>query len=249
MLNKFPAYLKRAGLLGAVLLSVPVLAQNEFSLGVLQPGQLLLNLSATEQVDVDQDTLNTTLEFSVQGRDQRALQNDVNTAMRNALDILEADGRIEYSTTQYQVYVIEPGKPSRTDIENPVWRARQGVALTSTDSAALLDLSGQLQASGLVITSQYYSLSSERYEEISGQLLHSALQRLQQRADEAAAGLGKGGAELVEVTLNDSPNFAFKEFRGMAMAADSRATMAPPVAEPGETQVSLSVSARAVLQP
>lgn len=247
MLNKFPAYLKLASLIGLMLAGAPAFAQNEFSLGVLQPGQLLLNLSATEQVDVDQDTLNTTLEFSVQGRDQIALQNEVNTAMRKALDILEADGRVDYATTQYQVYVIEPGRPSRTDIENPVWHAQQGVALTSMDSAALLDLAGQLQASGLVITSQYYSLSSERYEEISGQLLQSALQRLQQRAEEAAAGLGKGSAELVEVTLNDSPNFAFKEFRGMAMAASD--AMAPPVAEPGETQVSLSVSARAVLQP
>src|SRR5688500_14022935 len=45
-------------------------AQNQFSLGELQPGQLVLNLSATEQQDVAQDTLNASLMFSTQGRDK-----------------------------------------------------------------------------------------------------------------------------------------------------------------------------------
>jgi hypothetical protein len=54
----------------------------------------------------------------------------------------------------------------------------------------------------------------------------------------------------VEVSLDGSPNFAYKErFNvGVALAVDS-AAMAPPVADPGETQVSLTVSARAVLSP
>jgi predicted secreted protein len=235
-------------LFASVLASSAALGQNQFSLGTLQPGQLLLNLSATEQREVAQDTLNATLQFSVQGRDQTELQNDVNMAMRKAVDLLEADGRVDFSTTQYHVYIIEPGRPSRTDIENPVWRAQQGVALTSMDSAALLDLAGQLQASGLVITNQYYSLSSARYEEIAGQLLQAALGKLQQRADATATGLGKSSAELVEVSLDGSPNFAYRE-RGAFTSMAIDAAMAPPVAAPGETQVSLTVTARAILQP
>src|SRR5687768_1297370 len=83
-------------------------AQNQFSLGELQPGQLVLNLSATEQQDVAQDTLNASLMFSTQGRDKTAIQNEVNTAMRKALDILEDSTGIEYNTSQYQVYVFDP---------------------------------------------------------------------------------------------------------------------------------------------
>lgn len=224
-------------------------AQNEFSLGTLQPGQLLLNLSATEQQDVAQDTLNASLQYSAQGRDRTALQDEVNTAMRKALDILEDADDVEFDTTQYQVYVIDAGRPSRADVENPVWRAQQEVALTSMDSDALLEVMGQLQAAGLVVTSQYYSLSAARYEEVAAELIQAALAKLQTRAEEAASGLGKRSAELVEVSLDGSPNFAYRERAVASYALDSLAEMAPPVAVPGETQVSMSVSARAVLSP
>ncbi len=228
--------------------STIALAQNEFSLGTLQPGQLLLNLSASEQQDVAQDTLNASLQYSVQGRDRTALQDEVNIAMRKALGILEEAGRVEFFTTQYQVYVIDAGRPTRADVENPVWRAQQEVALNSMDSDALLEVMGQLQAAGLVVTSQYYSLSATKYEEVAAELMQAALAKLQNRADETAKKLGKSRAELVEVSLDGSPNFAYRE-RAVAAYAMDASTIAPPVAAPGETQVSMSVSARAVLSP
>ena len=242
-------YLRSFTLLLLACSAITAHAQNEFSLGVLQPGQLLLNLSATEQRDVDQDTLNASLQYSVQGRDRGELQNEVNIAMRKAIDILDDSDGVEYFTTQYQVYVVDAGRPSRTDVENPVWRAQQDVALTSLDSDALLEVMGQLQALGLVVTSQYYSLSPERYEEVAASLMQLALAKLQARANDAAAGLGKTKAELVEVSLDSSPNFPAYRERGVAMMAMDAAAMAPPVAVPGETQVSMTVSARAVLSP
>jgi predicted secreted protein len=224
-------------------------AQNQFSLGELQPGQLVLNLSATEQQDVAQDTLNASLMFSTQGRDKTAIQNEVNTAMRKALDILEDANDIEYNTSQYQVYVFDPAQPSRRDINNPTWRAQQEVRMNSLDSAALLEVVGQLQDNGLVVTSLYYSLSTAKYEEVASGLMLAALRKLQERANTAAEALSMNEANLVEVSLDGSPNFAYRErFNvGMAMAAD--AAISPPVADPGETQVSLTVSARAILSP
>ena len=159
----------------------------------------------------------------------------------------EASSGVEYFTTQYQGYVVDAGRPSRTDVENPVWRAQQEVALTSLDSDALLEVMGKLQAAGLVVTSQYYSLSPERYEEVAASLMQDALAKLQARANEAAQGLGKRSAELIEVSLDGSPNFAFRE-RAVMMSMDA-AAMVPPVAVPGETQVSMTVSARALLSP
>jgi uncharacterized protein len=226
-------------------------AQNEFSLGELQPGQLVLNLSATEQQEVAQDTLNASLMFSTQGRDKSALQNEVNKAMRTALELLESTSGIEFNTSQYQVYMFDPAQPARRDVENPIWRAQQEVQMNSLDSAALLELVGQLQENGLVITSLYYSLSAAKYEEVAETLMLAALKKLQDRADSAADALSMGEAKLVEVSLDGSPNFAYKESFGvsLAMARDSAAEMAPPVADPGKTQVSLTVSARAVLSP
>jgi predicted secreted protein len=223
-------------------------AQNQFSLGELQPGQLVLNLSATEQQDVAQDTLNASLMFSTQGRDKTEIQNEVNVAMSKALDILKGTTGIEYNTSQYQVYIFDPAEPSRRDINNPTWRAQQAIQMNSLDSGALLEVVGQLQGSGLVVSSLYYSLSAAKYEEVAGELMLAALHKLQERANTAAEALAMSEAKLVEVSLDGSPNFAYKERFNVSMAR-ADAAVAPPVADPGETQVSLTVSARAVLSP
>jgi predicted secreted protein len=230
----------------------PVLqAQNQLSLGELQAGQLALNLSVTEQQQVEQDTLNAYLVFGVQGRDKTALQNEVNAAMSKALDLLRAYPAINARTSHYQVYVVQSGRPTRTDVSDPVFRAQQGVNLEGTDSATLLDLTGQLQEAGFALNGLHYSLSADAHERVAGELLAVALTKLQVRADGAAITLGKKRADLVEVSMDGSPNFMQMRQRGgmetMAMAAD--AAFSAPVAEPGETTISVSVSARAVLSP
>lgn len=238
-------------LLGA-LYQMPARAQNQLNLGQLQTGQLALNLSLTEQVQVDQDTLNASLEYVAQGRDRRALQDEVNGVMQAALDLARANPAIETSSSFYHVQIVQTGRPTRTDIENPVFRAQQGLQLKSTDSAALLELLGSLQAEGLTLNGLYYSLSEETYERVAGQLLQAALGKLQSRAQDAATALGKAKAELVEVSMDGTPNFMVPQYRmsaAMAMGAEAAMDYAAPVAEPGETTVSVSVSARAVLSP
>jgi predicted secreted protein len=230
------------------LISTQLSAQNNFDLDELDDGQLLLNLSASEETEVDQDTLNASLQIVVQGRDRVAAQNEVNAAMTKALEYLEQSSGVEYSTQQYHVYTVEAGRPSRSDIENPVWRAQQSIQLNSKDSTTLLELAGQLQSQGFTLNNLSYSLSSERYEEVSDSLMAAALVKLQNRASQAAEALGKSKAEMIEVNINGSQNMYFRaQPMMMEMAADSG--FSNPVAEPGKTQVSLSVSARALVSP
>jgi len=223
--------------------SSPLLAQNQFNLNELQTGQLVLNLSATEQLSVDQDTLNVYMQYSAQGRNTSALQNEVNEAMREALKILEATDNIEYSTQQYHVYNMQ-GRNN----QNPTWRAQQSIQMSSINAEALLVVTARLQQLGLTVNSMNYSLSSEKYEEVSDSLMNAALQKLQARANEAASTLNKATAALVEVSLNGGNNQLFRGAMA-SMAMDSMESMAVPVAEPGTTQVSLTVSARALLSP
>lgn len=234
-----------------LLLSPLASAQNQLNLGQLEAGQLVLNLSLTEQAQVDQDTLNASLQYVAQGRDRRALQEEVNRAMQAALAVAREASTVQAETSHYHVQIVQTGRPSRTDIENPVFRAQQGLQLKSEDSAALLELLGALQAEGLTLSGLYYSLSPAAHERVAGELLHSALTKLQSRASDAASVLRKGSAELVEVSMDGSPNFMEARMRMpmMAMAADSAVDFAPPAAEPGQTTVSVSVSARAVLSP
>jgi predicted secreted protein len=236
-------------LLGLLISSAPLFAQNQLSLGELQPGQLALNLSASEQLDVAQDTLNATLEFATQGRDKVELQDQVNKAMQQALALLKGTEGINFQTTTYQVYIVQ-NEPGRFNVNNPVWRAQQSVQLDSLDSAALLDIVGQLQGMGLTVGNLYYSLSTEQYEKVAAELTGKVLQTLQARAEAAASALNKNKADLVEVSLDGNSNVPMFRRGAYDMAAMAGAeSVAPPVADPGETQVSVTVSARAILSP
>jgi len=146
---KIPATFRLAGLLcllGAAPLSQ---AQNQLSLGELQSGQLALNLSLTEQRQVDQDTLNASLQYVAQGRDRRALQNEVNEAMADVLELLRESDGIQFNTGFYQVHIVQAGRPGRADVESPVYRAQQNVQLESKDSTLMLEVTGKLQELGL----------------------------------------------------------------------------------------------------
>ncbi len=234
-----------------ILISPSGFTQNPFDLTDLDSGQLLLNLSVTEQTSVEQDTLNASLAYSVQGRDKVSLQNDVNAKMASTLEIIEAISEIEYSTGQYYIYIFRPGRPSRNDIENPIWRAQQGLQLSSKNSEVLLEAVGELQAIGIEINRLDYSLSGEAFEQTSDSLLSIALEKLQSRANETAELLNKNSASLVEVTINGNRNPGFFQPR-MAMMESSQpdsAQFETPTAAPGKSEVSLNVSAKALLSP
>ena len=225
-----------------------LLAQNQLDLGSLQPGQLVLNLGATEQQEVSQDTLNATVEFSAQGRNQTTLQNEVNAAIAKALAAAKSVETVNVQTGYYQVYQVQ-NDPGVFSADNPVWRAQQSLQLDSLQAPALLALIGDLQAQGLTVSNLWYSLSTARYEEVSAALTTKVLQTLQQRAESAGKALGKPVAALVEVSLDGNANVpVLREAYALARGAMDM-KMTTPSAEPGESTVSVSVSARAILSP
>lgn len=250
-MNRLQRYGSRTHWLCMVLMTVAsglAGAQNSFDLDILAPGEIMLNLSASEQREVEQDTLHANLYYAAQGRDRIALQDEVNRVMAEALALL-ADSGLDFATQQYYVHSVQAGRPTRVDSENPLWRAQQGVQLTSRDSAALLDRVAELQDMGLTMSGLNYSLSPERHEEVSDSLMEAVLQKLRDRANTVAATLDKSGAELVEVSINGSENNFNRSMSTMAMRSEAAMDVATPVAEPGLTTVTLSVSARAILSP
>lgn len=224
-------------------------AQNEFDLQTLNPGEIMVNLNANEQTQVEQDTLHAQLYYAAQGRDRSAIQDEVNRVMAEALELL-ADSDIEYATQNYRVFPVPPNQPTRRNDEIPLWRAQQSVSLTSQDSAAVLDLVAELQGLGLTMAGLNYSLSPAREEEVADGLMEAALNKLRNRAQAAAAALGKSDVEIVEITMNNSNNGFFGVNAAMRMNMSMEAMdVATPAAEPGLTTVTFNVSARAILIP
>lgn len=225
-----------------------LMAQNTYDLDDLGERQALLNLSISEETMVQQDLLSAVLQFMVRGPDSTALQHQVNQAMTRAVDSLDQQPGIEVQTQQYHVHPVYNRRDDPEALENPTWQAQQSLSLSGLDSTAVLAAVAKLQAQGLQVQHLGYSLSPNAYRQASESLLEAAIASLQRKAQQTAQLLGKEQARIIELSLNDSPNHGF---RGMSVArasADS-AEMAPPVAEPGRTTVTVSVSARVLIGP
>lgn len=208
----------------------------------------ILHLSATEQVEAEQDLLVATLRIRLENADAGALQNAVNETMKKALALAEKVESVKASTRQYYVHQYSPDRHSR-DIK--IWRGEQGLQLKGKNADALLALTGALQEIGLTMEGLSYALSPEKQESIMDSLLETALKKLQTKADSAAKALGKSGAELLDVQIQNSGPFYPAPARGlrMEMAMADDAGMSAPSAAPGESMVSLTVAAKALLKP
>ncbi len=222
-------------------------AQNQDPILTLPDGQVILNISATERREVEQDLLVANLSYVVTDKSSNSLQNEINTIMARAIKAAKAVEEIKVSTGAYQVYEFtEP----RTK-ENK-WRGSQSLTLKSKEADKILDLTSKLQDMGLTMNGLDYVLAPETAIDIQDSLMEDALKQLQERANRAAKALGKSSAELRDVNVNSSgiPYEPAAYNRGammkMEMAADS---MAAPVAAAGDSTITLSVNARAILKP
>lgn len=215
-----------------------------------------VTLSASDQKKVSQDLLVASLRIEVDNKDSRKVQDDINKAMKAALDLAKAEASIKVSTGSYYVYSYDPN-PSPTPLSNAemkkrnVWKGSQTIDLKSKDAEKILDLLGKIQDMGFVMNGLNYTLSPELAEAQKDELLAGALKKIQDKAALVTKILGRSGYEIADLTIDNSympqPPVAM-----MSMARGGRmekADMAAPVAAPSEEDVTLSVSARIVLKP
>lgn len=227
-------------------LSVPAFAQVEDPILSMPDGQVILNISATERVEVEQDLLIANLAYVATNRDARALQNEINTVMASALKTAKKVDDVKVNTGSYQVY--EQHDPRTKEKK---WRGQQSLTLKSKDAEKLLELAGKLQDMKLNMNGLSYTLAPETAVKIQDNLMEAALKQLQTRANRAAKALNKSSAELREVNTQgvNVPHMARNYARGAMMAMESDMAMAAPVAASGESTITLTVSARALLKP
>lgn len=230
--------------------SSPVFAQIEDPVFKLEQNQSLLHISATEQREVDQDLLIATLRIESENEDNKFVQNTVNTAMAKALEEAGKYEDVKAITRSYNVHQYDRNGGKRDMPANMIWKAQQSVELKSKNAEQLLELAGKIQEAGFVMGGLNYVLSPEKAAQIQDEMLEEALGKLQNRAERAAKALGKTKAELKEINTNGNyvpqPRVMHARMEMAAMgAADS---MAAPVASPGETTITMNVSAKALLK-
>ena len=250
-------FLLALSLLALPMMGTAAVAQDGNGLSLPPEGTTLINLSATEKRTMPQDLLMASLRIEVDDKnDPAAVQKKINEAMKKALELSKKETSFKVSTGAYSVYkyenpVIVNAKTGEQKSE-PVWRGSQTIDIESKDSTKLLEVVGKIQGLGFAMNNLAYTLSPEVAEKVRDELMVEALKKLSAKADIVAKTLGKSKADLIDVNVDTggpvAPMYKAMMARGeaMAMAADA---MPAPVAEAGETDVSLTVSARALIKP
>lgn len=235
--------------IATLLMTAPAMAQETMKPVPLPTGQTILNISATERRQVPQDLLIASLRIEKTGPDAKAVQNDVNTLMKSAADKAKAVTGVKVSTGGYYIYEETP--PATKEIPKPKksWRASQSLEIKGTGADDILKLSGELQDMGLLMGGLNYTLSPEKMDDVKDSMMEAALAKLKARAERAARAMNKASTELVEVNVEANDMAQSPRPMMYAMAKSASAEMAAPTAEPGETEITLTVSAKALLKP
>ena len=222
-------------------------------------GETILHISATERTQVPQDLLTASLRIEKENVDAKAVQTEINTIMAKAVETAKAVTTVKVSTGHYYVYQYNPNPPvphkdekDQKETKKPEerWRGSQSLQLQSTSADDLLKLAGALQDSGLVMENLNYSLSPEKADEAKDSLMEAALTKVKAKAERAAKAMNKSRADLVEINVDSADNYMPQPVMMRAMAADAGGMekASAPVATPGETEITLTVGAKALLK-
>ena len=224
------------------LAAVPLHASAQ-DINLLPEGQTLITLSVTERVSVQQDTLIATLRIERQNRNAQTLQREINAAMDEALNESKGVDNVKVSTGYYSVYQTntapQGGRPDQ------VWQGSQSITLEGKDAQSLLELAGEIQGMGFVMNNLSYTLSTERADEVRDGLMESAIARATANAERAARAMGKTDIDIATLDIDAAMGYSQPVMMARGMAMDSM-EKASPVAEAGESEVSLTVRVQAV---
>jgi len=224
-------------------------AQDYKTLLDIPEGSTLINLSATERVEVEQDLLVANLQFKFENKDPKVVQNEVNKVMKKAMDEAQDEKHVKAKTQQYYVREYDLNRGKKGTRRNMVWRGQQGLQIKGKKADDLLELVGELQGMGLTLNGLNYQVSPELLEETRNSLLEGAMEKLMVKAERTAKAIRKDDVDFLQINVDMGNGYVQPRMyaKSMAMSADV-AEMAAPVAAPGESTINMTVSAKALLR-
>lgn len=238
----------------------PALAQTTTAPPAKQLGVTMITLNVTEQQKVKQDVLIASIRYETRGKTAESVQDEINAKMSKALDVVKKEKSVRVSTEAYSVYMnqqveqqTDPKTGKVTTTRDEQWTGSQSMTLESADAAAVQKLTGTLQGMGLAVNNLSYTLSPEQTETVRQTLMKGAVAKLKTQAAQAAELLGKKHYNIAEIAVDGSnmPQPPMPMMRAMAMDASGGAmekSMSAPHAEPGESTVSMTLTARVELK-
>lgn len=230
---------------------VPAYAQDVVE---LPEGHTVLNISATEKQEVEQDLLVSSLRIQHESDEAKDVQSTINKAMAKALAEIKNLPSVKVETGSYYVHPDYRNRPREDGSDEQViykWRGSQTVTIKSEVAEDILKLTGALQEMGFMMNSLDYQLAPATYDKVRDSLMETTVAALMERAKRVGKALNKNTVDLVEINVdaqNDFPRPVYARAEKMSMMS-ADAAMPAPSAEAGETTVSMTISAKAVLKP
>lgn len=207
------------------------------------PTMPVVTLTAAATASVPNDRMYAWLRAEVDNADPVRAAAEVNARMGKALARAKVVQGVDAQTSGYSTYqMAEKNQPPR-------WRVTQTLALEGADFAAMAGLVSKLQADDqLVLSGMNFAVSPEARRKAEDALTQQALKAWQLRAQNAANGFGIAGWRPGRVTIQAGDGGRPQPMLMRAAAAGMAGS--PPVSvEGGNTDVTVSVTGEAVLDP
>jgi predicted secreted protein len=190
----------------------------------------VVTFEAQASREVSNDELVAVLAVELHGAEPAALARTVNSRMAQALKQATSVPGVRARSGNYQTF---PRYDRNQRIES--WQVSQELRLESGDFAAATQLIGKLQES-LVVRSMAVRLSPEARRAAENALISEAIAAFRTRAERVSAAMKAPGYRIRNLTLGTSSG-------GPPPRPFEARAMAQPVAvEPGESQVTVTVS-------
>lgn len=203
----------------------------------------VVTVSANATATVPNDRLHAWFRVEADNPGAATAAAEVNQRVAKVLAKLKTLPEAQSSTSGYTTQqIVEKGKPSR-------WRVVQTIKVEGRDFAAIGDMAARLQAEdGAALSGLSFAISDELRRRTQDASTQQAIAAWRTRAQAAAQGFGSPGWRPGRVTVQTGdggrpyPMMARGE---MAMAA----APAPVPLEAGSTEVSVTVTGEAILDP
>ncbi len=208
------------------------------------PGKTEIHLTQQAMRVMARDRLRAELRIEAKGNNGRAIQAEINKRMAAALAKVKAYPAVTAETGSYSVNRDYSTKePDR-------WEGSQSLSLASEDFDAVLNLVGDLQSSGLLMSQLQFFLAPETLTAVQDDLTATALDAIRNRATNVARNLGMSIDHYRLIGIGNVHEDTDRSAGRSATAGAARSgKMSPPAVQAGDATVMLSVTADVVLAP
>lgn len=212
-----------------------------------EPLRNVVQLSASGQVEVEQDwlqmNLSTTQEGSDAGTVQKQLQQKVDAAMR----VLKPQVQGQDMQVRSGSFGVYPRHDGNGKIKG--WQGRADLVIEGKDFTRISQAAARVE--GMTVSNMGFGLSKEGRQKVQDQAQTLAIDNFKNRASTLAKQFGFNGYSLREVSVSSQDgNYAPRMMRAnaqMPAMAKMDAAESVPV-EAGKTQVTVDVSGSVQLQ-